>query len=128
MSNHLHLVCRTNPPFQLSHFIRDFKKHTSKQITATIGQIGESRREWLLHRFSYAAHSTGRAKEYKVWTDSNHAIYLDDHLPLFQKIDYIHNNPVKQEIVEHPHHYLYSSAPVYAGEGKGLVKVTVLER
>ena len=28
MTNHMHLVCQTTPPFQLSDFIRDFKKHS----------------------------------------------------------------------------------------------------
>ncbi|MGD1839942.1 MAG: hypothetical protein ACFB0B_03465 [Thermonemataceae bacterium] len=40
-----------------------------------------------------------------------------------QKLNYIHQNPVKEGIVALPEHYLYSSASDYAGE-KGLVKVT----
>lgn len=128
MTNHLHLLCRTHPPFRLSEVIRDFKKHTSKKLTAAIAELPESRRDWLLHRFSYAAHSTGRARDYKVWTDDSHAVYLEDRVPLFQKIDYIHDNPVRQGIVVLPEHYLFSSAGQYAGLRDGLVAVTVLER
>jgi hypothetical protein len=43
-----------------------------------------------------------------------------------QKIDYIHNNPVIEGIVEHPHEYLYSSARNYA-EIQGLLEVTIAE-
>ncbi|MCF6185009.1 MAG: hypothetical protein L3J56_10405 [Bacteroidales bacterium] len=33
----------------------------------------------------------------------------------WRKLDYIHQNPVKELIVEHPEEYLYSSARNYAG-------------
>jgi hypothetical protein len=39
-----------------------------------------------------------------------------------QKIDYIHQNPIKAEIVNEAEHYRYSSAIDYAG-GKGLLDV-----
>jgi len=39
-----------------------------------------------------------------------------------QKIDYIHNNPVKAEIVEYAEQYKFSSAIDYAG-GNGLLKI-----
>ena len=49
-------------------------------------------------------------------------IYLHDFY--LQKLNYIHNNPVRQEIVSRPEEYLYSSARNYAGE-KGLLEVIV---
>jgi REP element-mobilizing transposase RayT len=51
MSNHLHLVCRANEGFKLSEIIRDFKKFTSKSVVKLIGEIPESRKDWLLYRF-----------------------------------------------------------------------------
>ncbi len=36
MSNHIHLICSTEEPFKLSDVLRDFKKHTSKQIIKSI--------------------------------------------------------------------------------------------
>lgn len=43
---------------------------------------------------------------------------------MMQRLEYIHNNPVKAGIVLEPHHYVYSSGSAidYAG-GKGLVEV-----
>jgi len=41
---------------------------------------------------------------------------------LEQKMDYIHFNPVRAEIVANPEEYLYSSARDYSGE-KGLVNI-----
>ncbi|WP_370996464.1 hypothetical protein [Mucilaginibacter sp. RCC_168] len=45
---------------------------------------------------------------------------------LSQKLDYIHNNPVKTGIVTMPEHYLYSLAVNYAGED-GLMEVILLD-
>jgi hypothetical protein len=39
-----------------------------------------------------------------------------------EKLDYIHQNPVKRGYVDEPEHWRYSSARNYAGR-KGLVEV-----
>ncbi len=85
--------------------------------------IGESRREWLLHKFEYAAHSRGRAENYKIWKDDNHAILVEGNR-FKERLDYIHKNPVEQLIVANESDYLFSSAYDYTGK-KGLVKVTI---
>ncbi len=41
-----------------------------------------------------------------------------------QKVNYIHENPVKRGYVELPEHWRYSSARNYAGQG-GLLDVCV---
>jgi REP element-mobilizing transposase RayT len=124
MSNHLHLVVKTQPPFRMSDTLRDFKKFTSKKILEAIKQSPESRREWLLDKFSYHARISGRAKDYKLWRDDNHAIYLDNATMTRQRIDYIHENPVVAMIVANAEDYLLSSANVYAGSKQTLVRVS----
>ncbi len=44
-----------------------------------------------------------------------------------QKLDYIHNNPVRAGIVSSPVDYIYSSARNYAGE-EVLLDVEVVQR
>lgn len=124
MSNHIHLVGRAEEGFRMWEILRDFKKHTSKKIMEAIQELPESRREWLMDKFAFEARRTGRAENYKLWRDDNHAIDLTNRHAM-EKIDYIHNNPVRAGWVEFPSHYLYSSAKDYAGE-KGLVKVVVI--
>ena len=51
-------------------------------------------------------------------------IYLYDYFQ--QKLNYIHNNPVKEEFVYLPENYKYSSVIDYAG-GKGILVVEVIE-
>jgi len=124
MTNHLHLVARANKPARLSDVIRDFKKFTSKEIVKAVELTPESRREWLLHKFEFAAQSTGRAEYYKVWQDSNHAVNLEGRADMQkQRINYIHENPVRQLVVSSAAEYLHSSARDYCGH-KGLVNVT----
>jgi putative transposase len=123
MSNHMHLLVRANEPGRLSDIIRDFKKFTSKKIIETMKVIGESRREWLLQKFEFAAHSTGRAENYKIWKDDNHAILVEGNR-FKERLDYIHRNPVEQLIVANESDYLFSSAYDYSGK-KGLVKVSI---
>ena len=124
MSSHVHLICRVNKPCNLSDVLRDFKKYTSKQLIKAIVEIGESRREWLLDKFGFEARRTGRAKNYKVWKDDNHAIEIGDYITIESKMEYIHNNPVAAMIVANPEDYILSSAIDYA-EGAGLVKVVI---
>ena len=124
MSNHIHLVARVNPPDRMSDFLRDFKKFTSKKVLEAIQTIPESRRKWFLDMFSFEARRTQRANDFKMWKDGNHAIDLQN-IDIMEKINYIHNNPVKAGIVNYPEHYVYSSAVDYAG-GKGLVEVVIV--
>jgi putative transposase len=122
MSSHLHIVCRVIEPGKLSDVVRDFKKYTSKEFIKLMNEIGESRRDWLLKRFAIEANRVGRAKNYKIWKDDNHAIEIVDNISIEQKVNYIHENPVKAMIVCHAHEYIFSSAIDFA-EGKGLVNV-----
>lgn len=124
MSNHVHLVGRVNGGQGMSAFLRDFKKYTSKRILELIEELPESRRDWLLDKFSWEARRSKRAENYKLWKDGSHAISLQN-IDAMGKVDYIHMNPVRAHLVQAPEHYIYSSAIDYSG-GKGLVKVNVL--
>lgn len=45
---------------------------------------------------------------------------------VFQRLYYIHQNPVKEGIVRFPEEYLYSSAGNYAGRSDNVVEVMVI--
>ena len=127
MTNHLHAIVGVEEGYNISDIIRDFKKFTSKKIISMIkDNIQESRRDWMLNRFEYAARNDRKVKEYKFWQEGVDCqeIFLYDYL--LQKLNYIHNNPVKEEIVNLPEEYKYSSAIDYSG-GKGILKVEVIK-
>ncbi len=113
MSNHIHLIAHSGKG-ELSNTIRDIKKYTSKKIIETIYTIVESRREWMLNQFSFNAKKHSRNKSYQVWTHENHAILLYSPEFTAEKLEYLHQNPVRAGIVINPEDYLYSSARNYA--------------
>ena len=127
MSNHLHLVASAQNK-DLSDILRDFKKFTSKQIVKAIqDNKQESRREWMLQIFKQAGEANSRNSEFQFWQQDNQPKELYSPAFVFQKLNYIHNNPVEAGIVERPEEYLYSSARDYHRAKKcGLLDVIFL--
>ena len=115
MSNHIHLLIRSSIG-KLSDTIREFKMFTVKQILLAIDSESESRRDWMWNLFEFAAKQHKRNEKYQIWTHENHAELIYSDKFIFQKISYIHENPVRAGIVENPEDYLYSSAWDFAGK------------
>ncbi len=113
MPSHLHAIVGASEGYVLSDILRDFKKHTSKQIIKQIQEEPESRREWILPLLQkYCAHLK-RNQQFKLWQDGNHAEVIFSNKFFDQKLDYIHQNPVEDMIVSVPEDYLFSSARNY---------------
>ena len=64
----------------------------------------------MLNLFEFAAKQHKRNEKYQIWTHENHAELIYSDKFIFQKIDYIHENPVRAGIVEKAEDYVYSSA------------------
>ena len=90
----------------LSAVLRDLKSFTAKQLLAQLSSEG---RDWLLHqlRDRRAAH---KPNEYQVWQEGSHPQAIMHEEMLRQKLEYLHNNPVKRGLVASPEHWRYSSA------------------
>ena len=126
MTNHLHLIVFTET-LDLSDVLRDFKKFTARKNFESIRSEPESRREWLLHMFKYFASVNANNREFQFWHQDNHPIALWSLPVIWQKLDYIHLNPVRAGTVLNPTHYLYSSAIDYYCGRKGLLGVDLME-
>ena len=127
MSSHLHLlasVAYEKPA--LPDIMRDFKKFTSKKIIETIEAINKSRKSWLLDKFEFAGRFNTKIKDYKVWQDGYHPVACFSKDFLEQKLDYIHNNPVKASLVREPNHYALSSAIDYYEQVNGRVQIILI--
>ncbi len=114
MSNHMHAILSAHHE-NLSAVIRDFKRFTANQILQAAQDPSESRSDWMLKRFEFAARSHSRNQRYQFWTHENHAIELYSSRFINQKIRYIHDNPVRAGWVEKPGDWLYSSCRNYQG-------------
>ncbi len=126
MPSHLHLIVSTRKE-PLQNIMRDFKKHTSKELIKCIERINESRKGWILDLFSKAADHLKRVSDYKVWQDGIHPEILTSPKFTGQKLDYLHDNPVADEIVDEPEEYRYSSARDYYSKKKGYLDVELIE-
>jgi hypothetical protein len=112
----------------ISAIIRDFKKFTSKHIIQWMQNNSiESRREWLELVFRYYGKYNANNSVFQVWKqDTCPKICLMPEFT-FQKINYIHQNPVVSGIVDDPVAYRYSSARNYAGLPNTVLDVIVLD-
>ncbi|MBI5887043.1 MAG: transposase [Deltaproteobacteria bacterium] len=113
MDNHIHLVA-SGEKFPL--VMKDFKSYTARGIIQA-AQIG--RKDWLLNQLKFYKrfHKTG--SEHQVWQEGFHSQEITTEEMLRQKIEYIHNNPLRRGLVERPEHWSYSSASNYiSGAGR----------
>jgi len=109
MSSHVHLIAATETSI-LSNILRDFKSYTAKQLIQLItNNPQESRKEWLLFLFRHFAKNTANT-ENQFWQPHNHPIDLTSNTLIDQKVNYIHENPVKSGLVNEAQDYFYSSA------------------
>lgn len=126
MTNHIHLIASAKGNVKLFEIIRDFKKFTNKAIIKEVTENNESRKKWLLNKFEFAGRYLQKVKLYKVWQDGYRAVELESLAFTVQKLDYIHQNPVRAGIVSVAEHYLYSSTSNYCSLG-GLIDVVLLD-
>ncbi len=114
MPNHLHIICSVSSEVGMSGFLRDFKKFTSKKVVKLLKEEPGDSRNMMLRQFENACKHLAREQEYKVWQDSNHAMIIFTSNFFYQKLNYIHNNPVAGNLVAKPEDYMFSSARNYA--------------
>jgi REP element-mobilizing transposase RayT len=110
MPSHLHMIARVQEG-RLSDVLRDFKSFTAKRLLEVIAkETGESRKEWLMRLFREAARESKQNQDLMFWQKSVHPIEITHPAMFEQKVEYIHNNPVKEGLVTLPEHYALSSA------------------
>jgi putative transposase len=118
MLNHIHAVIGHNNSSEIPNIIRDFKKHTSKEIKKHLCTLGRySNHYWL---------KPSKQQGTKVWQEGYHPIAIFSETVLEQKIEYIHQNPVKKGYVAKPEDWKYSSARNYILEDSSLIKMDTI--
>jgi REP-associated tyrosine transposase len=119
MTNHLHLIVRAKDEGDVPRLIRDFKTFTAKIILEDLNTESDMRREWIMKKIREAA----LFDKLDVWENADHPVQISgENDEIYEYLKEIHNNPVRNKIVESPHDYLHSSARNYAGL-KGLVNI-----
>jgi putative transposase len=126
MTSHVHLIIGSHKE-PMANIMRDLKRHTSEQLQKAIERNpGESRKEWMLQLMQEAGSQNANNRGFQLWRQDNRPIELREAQRLYQKLNYIHHNPVEAGFVEREEDWLYSSARNYHGL-KGLLEVTLIQ-
>jgi REP element-mobilizing transposase RayT len=76
----------------------------------------------------FAKAAPGReGAEYRVWQEGFHPEALFTLEFALQKINYLHNNPVRKGLVDTPEHWRYSSARNYLLNDDSVMEIDRLE-
>ncbi len=118
LENHLHWI-GVGP--QLSKRVGEFKSFTATSILKHMKVAG---RKTLLQELAYFKLRHEVDQEHQLWQEGSHPQIIETEEMMWQKIEYIHNNPLRRGYVDHPVHWRYSSARSYAGM-VGLLDVCV---
>ncbi|ODQ01500.1 REP-associated tyrosine transposase [Salinivibrio sp. DV] len=116
LENHCHLVLQSQA---LDRDIARLKSWTAKNL---IQYLAERNVKQILDQLAFykKAHKGDRA--YQFWQEGVHPELIQSDAMMWQKIDYIHQNPVKRGYVDEAAHWRYSSARDYMGSS-GLLAV-----
>ncbi len=124
MLTHFHLVAQTDDGVKFQDVMRDMKKYTSKEISLRLESDGQ---KLFLYVLMKAAEGEKGRRKYKVWQDEYHPQLVYSDSVCYQKLEYMHNNPLRKGFVEMPEDWVYSSARNYAVGDHSILKVELLQ-
>jgi REP element-mobilizing transposase RayT len=105
MENHFHLIWQIMNEHTREAVQRDFLRYTSQQILKVLRNEQSPIQHYLV--------VNARDRKHQVWERNSLSISLWSSKVLWQKIDYIHQNPVKAGLCKYSEGYYYSSASFY---------------
>jgi len=108
----------------LSSIVRDYKRFTSATISELLQESGNNR---LLRYFARAAKTAGRGNAFQIWQSGSDPEPILSYAFFLQKLNYIHENPVRKGFVSRPEHRTYSSARNYYLNDHSVIAVDMLE-
>jgi putative transposase len=121
MPEHFHLILKTNAEHSVSQCIGNFKRITSRQISSFLNSDCQFQ---LLSNLRIMA-ALEPASDSRIWKPRFDCFVVIKEATLGQKINYIHNNPVKRGLIENCEDWPYSSARNYARREDTIIPVDV---
>ena len=105
MSNHIHLIWQVQQGFTHADVQLSFMKYTSQQMKRLLTKENPAMLE------QYKVNKVDR--DFQFWKRESLSIELFTPAVFYQKLDYIHNNPVRAGLCNYAEEYYYSSAKFY---------------
>jgi putative transposase len=117
MTSHVHLLIASDGKNSPDTIVRDLKSYTSQcfhKLLLDDANNYESRKSWLLWMMNRSGDKKEGVNQYRFWQTGNHTVEIWSDEVFYQKLDYIHGNPVVSGFVAKAEDWLYSSARNYA--------------
>jgi len=126
MPTHLHAILWPQNNILLSDVLRDFKRFTSKSISLLATHRNEKKflKTFMQARLENRAQNISK---YQVWQEGSHPEILYTDKFAKQKLDYIHKNPIRANLVEIAEDWPYTSAGAYFSDMETYPQVDLLE-
>ena len=105
MNNHIHLIWQIADKYKPAQVQQSFMKYTAQIILKEL----RNNHPQVLEHFRVNA----KDRKYQVWERKSLSVSLWNRKVFLQKLEYIHNNPVRAGIANLPEQYKYSSASFY---------------
>lgn len=105
MQNHLHMIWKILGEYELQNVQRNFLKFTGQQILKILRNENSPMYDEVV--------VNAKDRKRQVWERNSLGIPLWSKWIISQKLDYIHNNPVRAGLCEYGYEYEYSSARFY---------------
>ncbi len=109
MEHHLHWIASGD---DLADQVKRFKSYTARRI---IDELEHSGYGTLLQELQYFKLRHKIDQKYQLWQEGSHPKQIENDEMMLQKLEYMHNNPMRRGYVDDPLHWRYSSARNYAG-------------
>jgi REP element-mobilizing transposase RayT len=116
MENHLHWIAESA---NLQETVTRFKSFTARRIIDLLAQWDVTA---ILSDLRRQKPEFKTDQNVQLWQEGSHPQQIINDKMMIQKLEYIHNNPVRRGYVDDPTHWRYSSARNYEGL-KGLIEV-----
>lgn len=109
MDNHIHIVWKPTKLYSLKHTQLSFMKFTAQRLKREL----QNNNSIYLDDFYVEA----KDQKYQFWKRNPLCVDLLNEKIIEQKLNYIHQNPVKAQICNNPEDYRFSSARFYSELG-----------
>ncbi|MEA2103193.1 MAG: transposase [Candidatus Cloacimonadota bacterium] len=118
MPSHFHWIIRTENKYgTISDIMRDIKKYSAWDIMGEIGKKGDQNLDKIFKNYANKYPDQKR----KFWNKRFDDVVIRSRKFFLQKLQYIHNNPVKANLVKQPEDYKYSSARNYKYDDHSII-------
>jgi len=108
LENHLHLIAQSPT---LIRAMQSFKSWTARRI---LDLLEQQRAHVLLDQFVRMKLAHKKESKFQFWQEGSQPKQIRTDEIMWQKLEYIHFNPVKRGYVDDPVHWRYSSARNYS--------------